>query len=369
MLCLLITSVPLFIALAIIGANWVGFKDQDEDVLKSCLIGLGIIAILIPIIFYATKYSKVWDTEILNGQVVSKSRDVVPCEHSYECNCYTTENCEEDSHGHEDCTEERHCSTCYEHPYDVSWCAQTNLGDICINRLDSQGLEEPPRWDIIKPGDPVAVSKNYVNYILAANYSIFHEKNIISQKMLDAIPNYPEIYDYYNINRVIPIGIKLDNLNYWNKSLSIILEKLGPAKQANIIMVLVKGPDQEWAAAIKNKWMGAKKNDIIITIGVEDDQSISWTNISALTDSQIFKVTLKDDINNIGSIKDPDSLFSIIDKDTNSFFKRKSMKDFLYLKSEIDPSNGVLIFLWILSAGGSLIVLGTFIFINEEEKY
>src|SRR5271156_516756 len=133
MLCLLIMSVPAIIALIIVGLNWVGFKDQDDDSLSACIIGLTVIFSIIPIVFYAAKYSKVWDTEILNGEVLSKTREQVPCEHSYQCNCYTTEDCNEDSQGHENCTPEEHCSTCYEHPYDVSWCAQTNLGDICIN--------------------------------------------------------------------------------------------------------------------------------------------------------------------------------------------------------------------------------------------
>ena len=82
-----------------------------------------------------------WDRETFNGTVVSKEKDRVSCEHSYDCFCY--ESC---SGSGENQTCHQVCQTCYEHSYDYSWRVHSDIGSLTISRIDRQGVNEPPRW-------------------------------------------------------------------------------------------------------------------------------------------------------------------------------------------------------------------------------
>jgi len=360
--CLLLMMVPAIVFFILTGLNWFEFSDQDEDVWQGCAIACGVLFLVIPMIYYLSIFGKTHDTEIWNGQVLSKSREQVHCRHSYSCNC--SEECEGEGKN-ESCHEE--CETCYEHPYDVDWDVHTSIDDYTIDTLDSQGLEEPPRWTSVKHGDPVAESRSFTNYVAAAKFSLFHDSVVVPQDMLKSVPDYPDsVYDYYNLNRALSIGTKIDT-NVWSYGISLILRDLGPTKQANIIIVFVGSNDITWASAVRNKWNGAKKNDIVITLGL-DGNKIIWTNVYSWSDSQIFKVVLRDDINKIGTIAVPTPILNVVHDDTVKYFQRKHMKDFEYLKKEIDPNTGIMLFLWILAGVGSGGILIAFFVINKEEE-
>src|SRR5579863_496186 len=85
---------------------------KREESWKDFLLQVGIVAVITGIGLGLAYWQGTADTEIWDGQVTNKYSAHVSCEHSYSCNCYTTT----DSKGN---TEE-HCSTCYEHAYDVS---------------------------------------------------------------------------------------------------------------------------------------------------------------------------------------------------------------------------------------------------------
>lgn len=354
--------IPAIVFFILTGLNWAKFNDQDVEVYQACSIACGILFILIPIIYYLSIFGKTHDVEIWNGQVESKSREVVPCRHSYQCNCY--ESCS-GSGSHRSCTEI--CQTCYEHPYDVDWDVHTSIDDYSIDTLDSQGLDEPPRWDSVKRGDPVAERKSFTNYVAAAKFSLFHDNVVVPQEMLKSVPKYPDdVYDYYNLNRALSIGSKI-NTNVWSYGISLILRDLGPTKQANIIIVFVDSSDVTWASAVRNKWNGSKKNDIVITLGL-DNNKIIWNNVYSWSDSELFKVVLRDDINKVGTIAVPEDILNIIHNDTAKYFQRKHMKDFEYLKKEIDPNATVMLILWIFSCVGAGAILIGFFIVNKEEE-
>jgi hypothetical protein len=91
---------------------------------------------------------KTADTEVWDGRVASKKEVPVPCEHSYNCNCH--EVCS-GSGKNRSCSEE--CDTCYEHHgfmrtiqgNDYDWDVYTTNGEtVTIDRVDRQGVSEPP---------------------------------------------------------------------------------------------------------------------------------------------------------------------------------------------------------------------------------
>jgi hypothetical protein len=165
----------------------------------------------------------------------------------------------------------------------------------------------------------------------------------IKQKYAAFIPNYPDnIYDYYKINRVIPVGVNIPNLAEWNNELSLILRKIGPQKQANIVFVITKFDNSDYVYALQDAWTNGKKNDIIIVIGApEFPKKAEWIRVLAYTDRDLFRVKLRDELAELETL-DVGQVMRVTSKVVMEDFKRKRMSDFKYLEDEIDPPEWVI---------------------------
>lgn len=292
------------------------------------------------------------DQEVLNGQVTAKSRDKVSCSHSYRCMC--VESCSTDSRGNRSCTEI--CQTCYDHAYDIDWNLATTLGDIEIDRVDRQGVDEPSRWRRATIGDPVAVTQRYTNYIKGAPESLFNaavEKRAL-ERFRAQVPAYPlDVFDYHYLNRVLAAGVKLPDHAAWNRELALRLRKLGPAKQVNWVVVFTAAADPAYADALRAAWLGGKKNDVIVVMGTPAYPAIGWVRVLSWTDKELFKVQLRDDLQALKTA-DRVQVFDTLEKHVGSSFVRKQMKDFDYLRHQIEPPGWLLATLFILSALASV---------------
>src|SRR5262249_53258019 len=147
------------------------------------------------------------DTEIWDGQVTNKSSERVSCSHSYDCNCYYTTECS-GTGNNRSCSEVRHCSTCYEHSYDVDWNVYASTGEsLSIDRVDRQGLNMPARWGAAYIGEPYSSQHSFTNYILANPNSVLLGQKGDLQKFGKLIPQYPTVYDYYRVQHAINMGV------------------------------------------------------------------------------------------------------------------------------------------------------------------
>ena len=301
--------------------------------------------------FFTGKAGKTIDVEIWNGQVTGKERERVSCSHSYSCNCRTVY-----SGSGKDRTSHEECDTCYEHSNDYDWNVMTNVGDLKIDRVDRQGKTEPERWTKVTVGEPASQAHFFTNYIKAAPDSIFHfSDELIAEKFNGKIPDYPkEVYDYYRFNHVLTVGVPVPDLDKWNNDVANILKKLGPSKQANVIILFVNTNDPNYEYALRSKWLGGKKNDIVVILGVTQYPAIDWARVMTWSDKEIFKVVLRDRLTEIKEVNRQEVL-TAVDEVTTRSFKRKEMKDFEYLADEIDPPMWVIIL-----AIGVIVLLGAY---------
>lgn len=225
-----------------------------------------------------------YDTEILNGYVTGKERNKVSCSHSYECMCYYTTSCS-GTGTNRSCTQTRHCSTCYEHSYDVDWDVHTTVGNLEIDRIDRQGLREPPRWAQVQVGEPAAQDHAYMNYVLGNKDSLFSKSDQqFAEKFKDHIPAYPRIYDYYRVSRVLNMSGMDIPVDYWNDYLNNTLKTLGAAKQVNIVWVVTSGQPVEYFQGLIYAWNGGKKNDVVIVTDISKDMKINWGKSTSFVD-------------------------------------------------------------------------------------
>lgn len=297
------------------------------------------------------RYAQAADTEIINGQLTSKSGDRVSCDHSYRCNCRQT------------CTgtgKDRSCSetcdTCYEHSYDVDWNLHTTVGDVTIDRVDRQGLSEPPRFSRALVGDPIAKTHSFQNYIKAAPDSLFNalqDKQVLEQYK-SVVPAYPDgIYDYHYVNRVLSVGVPVPDLAAWNRDLAMRLRTLGPSKQANVVIVFTREKDAQFANGLRAAWLGGKKNDVVVVLGTPSYPTIDWVRVISWTDKEVFKVQLRDALLDLKTI-DQKTVLDTIEQRVAKDFVRKHMADFAYLKNQIEPPGWAIALLVVLSIVASV---------------
>lgn len=306
------------------------------------MIGQFVVTVLIvSLAYYLAKADLKSDTEILNGQITAKESVHVSCSHSYSCHCHT------DKKGNE------HCDTCYEHAYDIDWNVNSTVGQFTIDRVDRRGTDEPPRWEAVQAGESSSKPHHFENFIKGAKFSIFnYTDNEIDKKFAAMIPSYPVVFDYYRVNRVIPVGVNVPNTNELNRLLNDQLRSIGPQKQANIVMVIVKTDDPNYRYALERAWIGGKKNDIVIVIGVTEYPKINWVDVITLgknSNNELLQVQLRDQLMSLQTINDSATIINNVASIVNSDFHRKHMKDYAYLDNEIQPSMTVMMILFVFT--------------------
>ena len=314
-----------------------------------CLIGLLISILITATGFYLGKGSKTSDVEIWNGEIVGKSRTHDSYKRPYDCNCRSVERCS-GSGSSRSCRSDRVCDTCWEDRYTVTWSCQSNIGSWTIQHLDETrrsvyDTPDPSRYTIIREGDPVAKTNSYTNYIKAVPETLFRPaQDTLKAKYANKIPAYPiGIYDFYKVDRIVPVGVNIPNIREWNERLSNSLKKLGPLKQANAVIVVTNISDPNYFYALQDAWLNGKKNDIVVVIGApEFPKKAAWVNIMSMAQDSIFNVRLRDNILELDELS-AENVIRTLDTTTRELFKRKRMRDFAYLDAEIDPPDWVIL--------------------------
>lgn len=294
--------------------------------LKEGLIMLAVQSIVIAAIIFGSLYGQGEDTQILNGEVISKSKETTFCEHSYSCNC--RQSCSGSGKTRSCSTI---CNTCYEHTNDYNWIVKSNVGDVIINRIDRQGSKEPPRWSAVKLGEPFSKEVSYYNYIKASPFSIFNKST------LDAdipVPNYIEVNDYYRVNRVIPFNVPYSQEMFeLNERLNDSLRKLGPERKVNVV-VIFHSNGSNFGETVKAKHLGGKINDVYVVIGLSENKFTS-VEVFSWSKNSLVNVALRDtllDINELSAIK----LTTAIETNIKTHYTYRSIEEFKYLDAEVE---------------------------------
>lgn len=305
---------------------------NKQITIKEFLVQTAVQLLLALIMIFSIYHVNTSDVEILSSEVTNKRSERVSCSHSYRCHCYTT--CS-GSGSNKSCSE--HCSTCYEHSYDVDWIVDSGIGSTEIERVSRQGLEEPPRYTKVKIGEPFAKEHSYENYIKGNPETLFRKQGLV-EKYQKHLPKYfGNVYDYYRINRFINLSsFKTKNIS---DQIAIINKEIGSIKQGTVGVVIVSQP-RDYFYALQEHWLGGKKNDIIPVISVDTQGNIEWVEIMTWTTNPLFQIKLRDAILDLKQINDQnlDLLIDQIKINTLDHYKRKPMKDFEYLKASIRPT-------------------------------
>lgn len=330
------------------------------------LLIVTIISLLVAVMFYmAGQYQGNNATEVYNGSVVGKDKNISFFNESYDCNCRTTKKSESYTENGKRKTryvDVTKCDTCYNQGYDFRWKIQSTIGNITAkySRCNSTNkpyceriMLDPIIYSEAQNGDPVSRLNSYINYIQAVPNSLYSVAG--TQLTNDVAPSYPLVlYDLYKLDRVIidgDVGIDKDELKKYNEKFSKLLGKLGPIKKVNAVMVITE-KNTSYFDNIIEQWKGANHNDVIIVVGPKDKNiknGAEWVRIWSWTKNSALLFNLQNEITeNINAFKDH-SIFNIIENNINKYFEKESMKKYEYLKYEIQQTNGEFIFTIIIA--------------------
>jgi hypothetical protein len=226
-----------------------------------------------------------------------------------------------------------------------------------IDRVDRQGCVEPPRWTHTIIGEAAYDYHTYKNYIKAAEFTLFENYKSFKDSGW-AVPTYPQIYDYYRIDKAFLVnGKTISVYPKFSKGLNEVNARIGSMKQVNINMIVTNNNDK-YIYALSKRWKGLKKNDLVIIIGTSDFHKIDWVRAASWSKKDMVHVLIRDDIMAIGSLDSTDKIIATIDKDVRENYLRREMKEFEYLKNQVKIAAGWWWFIgiFVVVAGVSLIV-------------
>lgn len=317
-------------------------------------VAASVLSVVCAFVFFHTgKYVDTVDYEVYSGEIVGKDRDHSSYQQRYDCNC----------------DKEGRCQSCYRTIYTVTWTAISNIGRFQIDYEESRSSSvynrgNPARYSRIYLGEPVAVEKRFTNYVKAVPNSIFNTADVPTEYD-QYIPKYPKIYDFYYMDRVIPVMTKqINDLGKWNAVIREKQKEWGYKYKANVIIVFTDLP-QQFALALKSKWIQGKQNDLVLVIGLGEDKEINWVDTFGWSENESIKTTVKNEVLGLRTLDSYHGVVNILDEEIKKGYKYRDMeKDFSYLKEVIEPPMWVVILTYLVCLG--LAMLMAFIELEKE---
>ncbi len=346
---------PVYVCMIMIIPVLIGLvglaSSKGKITLKEFFTQQGVLLAIVILGYFISRWTSTQDVEVWSGEIVKKEKNKVSCSHSYPCNPHP---CNCDKNGCDTCWD-----TCYDHAYDWDWNLYTSNREdrvITVDRIDSQGSEEPPRWTQVKIGDPTAQAHDFTNYIKANPGSILRRSGV-AELYKGLIPKYPnKIYDYYYCDRFLVVGdVNVPGIEKWNRQLNVTNADLGAKKKMNIVVVAVALNEPEYAYALEEAWIGGKKNDLVIVIGIPSYPKIEWVSIFSWSTAEDLKVELRDAIIRVGTMERREEIGKLIYQMADEKFIHRHMDDFKYLMAGAQPGTAGTIILFIT---GTLLSIG-----------
>jgi hypothetical protein len=233
----------------------------------------------------------------------------------------------------------------------VHWHVHASTGETTnIDTIDRQGLRMPPRWGAAFVGEAYASRHNFTNYIMANPDSVLLGTKGDKKRWASLVPVYPDkIYDYYYNDPVLNMGVPNVRLDQWTWIIREANKIVGPRKQVHIIVILVPTDDRTYTLALKDAWLGGKKNDVDVVIGSTDGTEIGFVDVMSWSTNKSMGVDMRNRIQEVGDLAQRDQIGKIIGETVDQEFVRMHMKDMKYLMRSFQPSTTLMLVLFILS--------------------
>lgn len=277
------------------------------------------------IMYYGAIYSAATSTEIWNGQVTGKKRVYDPYDESYECG--------KDSKGN------------------IKWCTrevprwrfdiESNAGKTWYAYRESKN-DVPRIYLNAESGEPFATTRAFQNYQYASQQQIHVNK---LNEYAGWLPNYPEIYNGFKVDHALSNGINVNNLNHM---LAWAHKRWGPKYGINVIVCMVSDKDIGFSNALRDKWVGGRKNDAVVTIYIDDAENVKNVEVFSRStrtkhdDTQAdFNMALRESVAKVKTYEFEEIVNAI--EVALPLFEREDLKQYDYLAADYEAPLGLVI--------------------------
>ncbi len=136
---------------------------------------------------------------------------------------------------------------------------------------------------------------------------------------------YPELKEWNRSNRLVGSAKTHFSIEKWD----ILNAELGPTKKVNLIAVGFGDKGSEAAHTLEAKWIGGKKNDLVICYGgTSEGNKPAWTYVFGWTEENIVKQNLQ----SLFLLNEPnDELLPKIKEEVAARYKMKDWTKFDYI--------------------------------------
>lgn len=188
--------------------------------------------------------------------------------------------------------------------------------------------------------EPVASSESYENRP-KASHSIFHFNELDSSEIKQYKPfEYPPIIEHKQITL----------LGYEDRAalqqLQVLNSRLGHSKQVRVYLLVFKNQPREAGYVQERYWQGGNMNEIVVCVGIDDNNNIQWGHTFSWTESTGVKIKIRREIEDEQNL-DLTKIINTIQDEVKFEWKRKDFHDFDYIN--IDPTITQIIIIYILT--------------------
>lgn len=235
----------------------------------------------------------------------------------------------------------------------------TNDGDMYTSDWDGREETMETRSD----------SHSYTNKVAATNNTFTFEVVTEQERKNEGLFEYP--------NFVRQPGTSIYDLTYLlgyndpnaEKALKLLNAKVGLSKQATIFIHVFKNKSVRSSILQEAYWKGGNKNEINITLGIDESNAIQWVRVFSWTEVEKVKVELKDLFESSKTVSTLPETIKKAEPIITESYKRKSFSDFDYIN--VQPSTMCILVTFLLTtlinAGVGYFVVKQDVF-NEEGK-
>lgn len=328
----------IFMILPVVAGLFARYHLKDTYSWQEFGLSVAITGVIVSVVYFGGLYRTMMDIEILNGVISSKERIHDSYIRTYSCGT---------AKAPRTCSETRHT---------VTWVANTTVGQVEFDHKDSSSRSvynspDPAAYVAAYVGEPASLHHTYTNYVKAVPTSLFNSAEYVSM-FSEKIPNYPRVHSFYKVNRVFDIDTEVpqEQLDELDRLLDNELITLGYTKQANIVVIVTNIADPMYRHAVEDKWIGGKKNDIVLFFGTNGNE-IVWADVMTWalnSGNETMVAQLKQKLNDISTF-DPQKITEVTVSEIAQNYNRPKMEDYEYLKTDIRPSTTLLVWSWVVN--------------------
>lgn len=245
-------DILLYCGVALLG-GYAAFKYTGHVQLAWIATAAG--AVVAVLFFYVALWLSATSYEIISGTVTGKDVVYDPTTESYSCGT--------DSKGNsKTCTRtvprwrfevEADVGTWYDHSY-----SRWNVPSVYKNAV---------------VGEPFAKEKMFMNY------QYVNDESVIVNKLAQYdgwLPDYPSVYEGYKVHRAFSNVVDVSELN---GALAKAEQTWGKKFGVNVIVMVVHEKAELFPEALRNKWVGGKKNDVVVTLFINNEKHVVRANV------------------------------------------------------------------------------------------